>query len=296
MKRYLGSVAGLALLMCLSGCVEESANNNVTPEADSTKTNDEGVAGSVAKVEGEIFSIPSPIQTAILFQKAAVDYNADLVNPASNLERYVNKAQSALNMGVYGTDLAYMSVYEKSQQGLDYFSAIEKLAAQLDIKNNLSANILDRFTNNIDNRDSLFVLNAELYAQANAYLKENEQNETASLILAGGWVEAMHISLSVATAHEGIRSRIGEQKSALGSLIQLLSSETDAQVQQVSAGLTELLAVYDGMESTYTFVKPITDGEARITYINSKSSVTVSDEMLNDLAAKVAEIRGYIIN
>jgi hypothetical protein len=296
MKRNRGFVTGLAVVLLLAGCVEETANNNETPTADSTATSDEGIAGSVAKFEGEIFSIPSPIQTAILFQKANIEFDADLLNSSANKDKYVNKFQGALNMGVYGTDLAYLSVYEKSQMGLDYFTAIEGLAGQLDISSNLDPTLFDRFTNNIDNRDSLYVLNAELYKQANSYLKDNEQNETASLILAGGWIEATHISLDAALENEGIRNRIGEQRSALRSLVQLLSTHDDSQVKQVHQGLSDMVGIYDNMESTYTFVKPITDEDARITYINSKSSVTVTDEMIAELKAKVGEIRGYIIN
>jgi hypothetical protein len=49
------------------------------------------------------------------------------------------------------------------------------------------------------------------------------------------------------------------------------------------------------LESTYSYRKPIVDAETRTTYINSKTSVTVSDELLQSITAQIAKVRTLII-
>jgi len=269
----------------------ETVEQNPVPVIDPDA---EGLAGNIVKYEGEIFSIPSPVQTAILIKNSGIEYNEELLNDVDNTDKYINQFQKAMNMGVYGADLAYLSNFNNTRMSIDYFNAIEELADDLGIKNNIDVGILIRFNKNIEIQDSLYSLNAELYQEANRYLQDNERNDVASLILAGGWIEALHISIDAAYDDEQIRTRVGEQRSALVSLVALLGKFEDTQVVQVRDGLMELVTVYKEMETSYTYVKPITDADDRTTYLNSKSQVDILDEHLARLKESVDAIRNTI--
>ncbi len=300
MKKIRSSLVSYLLLggifIGAIGCAEDNKPQTVTEEPKVEIPDKKGLSSSVVKYKGEIFSIPSPIQTAILIKNANIEYNEELLNDFNNKSKYLTEFQKALNMGIYGADLAYLSNFNNMQLTLEYFAAVDVLSDELDIKNNIDPDILHRFMQNIDVQDSLHALNAELYMAANTYLEDNERNEAASLILAGGWIEAMNFALDMAHVNDDFRSRVGEQKSALNSLVALLSTYDNEQVQQVNSGLKELNDIFNGLANTYSYEKPITDVESKITYLNSKSTVEVSDEDLTSIKNKIEEIRNIIIS
>lgn len=292
LARALGAL--LLSTAFLMACVDESESVEQSP-VPVTGPETEGLAGQIVKFEGEIFSIPSPVQTAILIKNSGVEYNEELLNDVDNTDRYINQFQKAMNMGVYGADLAYLSNFNNTSMSIDYFNAIDGLADDLGIRNNIDAGILIRFNNNIEISDSLYSLNAELYREANRYLQDNERSDAASLILAGGWIEALNISIDAAATDEKIRSRVGEQRSALESLVTLMGKFDDVQVQNVRDGLEKLVSIYQEMETSYTYVKPITDADSHTTYLNSKTEVSISDDHLARIKAQVEGIRNTII-
>ncbi|MEO0405221.1 MAG: hypothetical protein AAF193_10150, partial [Bacteroidota bacterium] len=101
-------------IIALASCGgSDDPQETKTPEEPVIEVNnDNAVGGSVVKMDGEIFSIPSPVQTAILFKKLKVPYHSDILNSLDNAPTYTTRFQKALNLGVYGADLAYLSNYE----------------------------------------------------------------------------------------------------------------------------------------------------------------------------------------
>ncbi|MDG1766472.1 MAG: hypothetical protein P8H98_06735 [Flavobacteriales bacterium] len=279
----------------LVGCAEENTGNeNQEAQEEIQVQSDNAVASNMMKLEGEIFSIPSPVQTAILFRKMKVPYQDELLNSPDAREKYTTRAAKALNLGVYGADLAYLSNYNNNQQKILYFKAIESLSNDLNIRNQIDQAVLDRFAKYVDIPDSLHAVNAELFSAGDRYLKENKEDATATLILAGGWIEGMHIALSAAKTNMALMSRIGEQQSAINSIIALLNKMDDPMKDTLLPQFEELKAVYQELEMTYNFVKPITDTKEKVTYLNSKSEVKMTEEQFAAIQSKVQEIRNII--
>lgn len=300
MKRYRTLVHALpaVALVFLVGCAEEKTTEETSeevPEVSVDEANDNAVTSSLLKLDSEIFSLPSPVQTALLLEKNDIAFKEQLLNDISNQERYINLFKKALNMGVYGADLAYLSNFSNAQMKLDYFKVVDELAGDLDIRNNIDQSIIDRFAANIDNPDSLYALNARLFKAADQYLKQNDDNDIASLILAGGWIEALYLSVDAARTNEALRNRIAEQGIAARSLVNLLSKSEDPQTLELASKLALLASDFKGVEYEYEYVKPITDPSERVTYLNSKSRVEMSDQQLEILTDRVADIRQYII-
>lgn len=259
------------------------------------EANENGLGQSLLKIDKEIFSLPSPVQTAILLKKNTIEYNESLLNDPEAAKRYINQFQKSLNMGVYGADLAYLSNFNNTQSKLDYFKVVEQMVNELDIRSHIDQSLIDRFAKNIDVPDSLYVLNAELFNAADRYLKENNEADVAALILTGGWVESMHLTLGSAELNEDLRNRVGEQVGAARSLAKLLSnldSDLSAELLQRMKGLVD---EFDDVQYNYTYVKPITDASERVTYLNSRSSVDMTDDQLEAIRSKVEEVRAFII-
>lgn len=247
------------------------------------------------KLDREIFSLPSPVQTAILLKKNSVDYEESLVNPVSAEKRYVNRTQKSLNLGVYGADLAYLSSFNNTQLKLDFLKVIEKMATDMDIRSHIDQSLIDRFAQNLDVRDSLYTLNAEIFSAVDRYLKESGESHIAALILTGGWVEAMHLTLGSAITNLEIRGRVGEQASAARSLAKLIRKIDDPQLDELGQHLDRLVESFSDLNRKYEYVKPITDPSERMTYLNSKSSVEINDEQLAEIKRGISTVRSYII-
>lgn len=295
-KVYAPWLMGCALLLSACGGGEQATESDTaaTEEVSIDDANN-AIGQGLLKLDREIFSLPSPVQTAILLQKNAVAYDESLINAIASESRYLNRTQKALNLGVYGADLAYLSNFNNTQLKTDYLRVVEKIATDMDIRNHIDQSLIDRFAMNIDNRDSIYSLNAELFNSVDRYLKESGESHIAALILTGGWVEGMHITLGSAMSNTQVRNRVGEQASAARSLRKLILRMEDPALSELEQMLAELNESFQELEFNYSYVKPITDAAERVTYLNSKSSVTMTDEQLATITERVNAIRNYII-
>lgn len=285
----------IPMLILGVACVENQSSNSDTANADSTNVADNAINGQLVKYDGEIFSIPSPVQSAILIKRSNAKYNPDLLNSPSKASTYLTEYQKALNLGVYGADLAYLSNYGNKQLATDYVKEIEKLSSELDILKFIDNGIMSRFYNNLGNQDSLFVLNSEFYSSGDRYLKNSDRNKVAGLIIAGGWIEALHFSVEVAQTSADIRNRVGEQGKSLNSLIRLLSSYEDSQIAELSTALADLNAVFSTLKVEYKYDKPIDDAANHKTYLKSQTTVVMTDEQLALIREKTSKIRTIVI-
>ena len=62
---------------------KEEDNNDVVVDTDTAKT-------AVLNVGGELFSVPSPIQTAMLIQKSGVSYDKSVLNVSNKANTYTD--------------------------------------------------------------------------------------------------------------------------------------------------------------------------------------------------------------
>ena len=269
---------------------EDNGNNDNVVDVDTAKT-------AVLNVGGELFSVPSPIQTAMLIQKSGVAYDKAILN-VSKANAYTNDFMRALNLGIYGADLGYVSMYNQTQDAIGYLAAVKQLADKLGVSAAFDQQTMKRIETNIANKDSMLVLVGIAYRASDKYLKTNKRTEVSSLILAGGWIESMHFSISAYAVKQSneVKYRIAEQKQALGSIIKLLASNTAPEAIELGKQLSDLAKIYEGIQFKYSFVEPTTDSIKKMTYINSTNEVIVSKEQIDQITAKISEIRTKITN
>ena len=198
---------------------KEAKEEKAANEADTSSS-------QLLRVNGEIFSIPSPIQTAFLIKESGANFNKDMLNPSKNQPNYTTNFKKALNLGVYGADLGYVSLYDQTQEAIKYMQSVKKLADDVGVTGAFDNSLVTRFQNNIGVQDSLLVLVSSAFRASDAYLKNNQRNDISSLILVGGWVESINFAINAdkQKASDAIKRRIVEQKSALQSIIKLLGT------------------------------------------------------------------------
>jgi len=278
----------------LAGC--DGCDRDPKPNPDGPTPPD--TANQVVSVGGALFSIPSPVQTSMLIKETGAKYNNGMLNSAKNAEKYTTKYKKALNVGVYGADVGYVTLYDNSQDALGYMKSVRKLSDELGILGAFDATTIDRFQSNLGKKDSMLAMVGNAYRASDAFLKDKDKNDVGVLILAGGWIETLYFTTTIAqsSSNPRVMERLGEQKYTLDNLIKALNPYRG---QEEIAGLLdqlyELAYDFDAVAVEYKYVKPTTDEANKITTINSTSKVTITKEHLKSISDKIAAIRNTII-
>jgi hypothetical protein len=249
-------------------------------------------------IGGKMFSIPSPIQMVNMIKDKMKTFNEDMTTNPENVANFTTEFKRALNMGIYGADLSYATIYENNTKAVSYLSSIETLSDELGIAGAFDQDLLERFIDNGNNQDSMLVIMAEGYRDGDKFLKENEEHDIATLILTGGWIEAMYFAAVSyeATGNQDIANRIGEQKTALGTIIELLDEyNLEEMYTDLISDLKELKKDFDEIEFNYTFIDPKHNADKHESIIKSKSSVKIGDGILENIIEKVKNIRNGLI-
>ena len=221
-----------ALLLSLAAFFAVSCGDD-QPKDDSTETVEvvENNANNtqLLELDGKVFSIPSPIQTAYLIKGAGVTYNKDILNVPSKVTGYSTNFKKAVNLGIYGADLGYVTLYDQTQDAISFLTAVKTLGDDLGVSSAFDMELVERFEKNIGNQDSVLSLVSEAYKSSDKYLKNNDQNHIGALVLAGGWVESLYFTTNSAemTSNKEIINRVGEQKNTVYNLIKLLTPYYD---------------------------------------------------------------------
>jgi hypothetical protein len=279
----------------ISSCGSSADSDNVEGNDTASLVNSE----KDTRAQNVFYSIPSPIETTSLLKGAGAKYNSSYLNPIDNVSKYSTAAARALNLGVYGTDLSFTSIFDQTQESMLYLRCTNKLATSLGISGAFDEATTSRIEANLENRDSLLTIISDSYWNADSYLKENGQPGVSALIIAGGWIEGLYIATQIANAtkNEDIITRIGEQKISLDNLVGLLDTykTTNDGVNSTFLQLQELKTIYDGIEVKSAETEVSTDKKEGVTTIDNKSSYKLSPEQLKAISEKCAQIRNKII-
>lgn len=283
--------------LIIVSCGETTTNNNNNDISTKHKEAIDSNANLMFSIDGSIFSIPSPIQTAIFISESGADFNTLSINSNENADNYSSDFYKAINLGIYGADLSYTTIYEDNNLSLKYLATIRDIASDIGLENSFDETLMSRFSSNSNNKDSMLVFVSEAFTNADNYLKSNEKNNEAALILTGGWIEAMNI-LAVSyqdTKNIEIKERIAQQKNTLLTVVEMLEKlGTSDDYMDLASDLYELYQYFEEIEYTYEYIAPVTDGKNRITNINSKQIINISDEQLNNIINKLTNIRDEI--
>lgn len=196
-----------------------------------------------------LYQMPTPNELFSLVRSLGNAGNKRALNPASNVEKYATLKSRAFNFGVYSTDLVYASHFKLNVEVARYYLTTKKLADGLGIASAFSDADFVRLEANLTRGDSLEVISNDAYAKAYAKLAEEKMGSMLAIVLAGGWVESMHLIADQITPkgnNDALRTRIAEQKVTLEQLVEMMGEhEADADVASLRKELLAIRSIYD---------------------------------------------------
>jgi len=266
------------------GVIDEIVDNELTPER-------------AEKAQMVFQTIPSPLETASIFQEAGAEYNTDITNPVENVSNYSTNAQKALNFGVYGADLSYANIFDQSQESMFYMNCTKKMSDGLGITSAFDAATMERIEENINNRDSLLTIINDAFWIADAHLKENGQDHLSALIIAGGWIEGLYLgtkSLNLETApNNNLMQRIADQKYSLNNLMELLITYNNPDVIALEQKMKVLQSVFDKIEEKTT--ETTVSNTGGISTIEGGNTLVYEASIITEITKEIDKIRNEII-
>jgi hypothetical protein len=261
----------------------------------------------IKSVEDVVVTVPSPLELSSLLQRSGANFNEKALSAPNDVSKYTTTFKQAVNLGVYGADLGYVTYFKQTQLATNYLRSTTNLANSLSITGAFETSQLERVERNLGNRDSILYIITEQFEATETHLKQVQRADIAALIIAGGWIEGLHLAGSIQNTKDNplIRTRIGELKLSLISVISLLSKFKDREGFQ---GLIDELMALDKLYTEHVKIsydvkpakvtKPAKGENSDLVKVEqgTTSSVEVSEAGLKAIIAKGEAIRKSIVS
>ncbi|MBI3509406.1 MAG: hypothetical protein HY064_02000 [Bacteroidetes bacterium] len=296
-KRFSSVIFLTIVFTALEFSCSDTANNG-NAGSDTTAID---LNKNVVSAQNVFYYVPSPVEMASLLKTAGAKYNKNFLNDPMNAPKYSTTSSRALNLGVYGTDLAFAGIFDEHAETMLYMNCTGKIADALHVSSAFDNDRHSRLENNMNNRDSVLSIITDTYWDCDALFRENHQDEASSLMLAGGWIEGLYLACKVAeeTNSNDIRIRIVEQRSALDKLIVVLDKENNSDVKSIDDQLKSLKKYFDALPKTADGpVKNSTDTLSGVTTVgdDTQKQVSLNDLEFNNILALTTSIRNSVVN
>jgi hypothetical protein len=292
--------AVLLLTLMLASC--RSGGKNAKKEADSLSTSgvNAAVYEEIKQAEKIFYTLPSPLESAMLIKSAGAMFDDNLLNPIENTGNYNTNKSMAINLGVYTCDLSFASLYDQTQLIINYMNAAKKMADGLGILNAIDQEDIDMLEENIHNTDVIMDIVSQTYLNSNSYLEDNGQPAVASMVLTGGWIEGLYISTQLVDMKDfngnKLVGRIIDQKLSIDILIDLLeTSKGHPAIDDLIAQVTKVKVIFDKITLKTTPIRPEYDQTTNVTVLKSEVQADLTPEVFKELSLAVAEIRSNLI-
>ena len=243
---FLIIAAALVVLFSCKGGNKQSAKDEVTADSLNKKL----LATEIREV---IYPLPTPFEMTRMLNDIGANYSTKNMNPANKVERYNTESSKAVNLGIYGADLAYASTYEKQQDIQIYLNAIKTLADQLGITYDYSVLLSDEYKEKLNNKDSLTNIVTNTIYSTYQYLDQKSNPDLAATMITGMWVELMYIATNISQDSynfTGLVNIISKQKASYEKVMELLAQRnSNPDIQTLQAKLEVLRPAFDKVDA-----------------------------------------------
>lgn len=141
-----------------------------------------------------IASIPIPFEIMNKVAGSGLPYKKEMLNPDGNVSKYNTAEGQAVNIGVYGADMAYMIAFERLGESGAYLKSVRMLADAVVIPTVFNEATMNKYQMESDKQDSVQKMMHTSYTRIDSTLQSNERFGLAALVVTGGWVESLYLT------------------------------------------------------------------------------------------------------
>jgi hypothetical protein len=246
----------LLIPMLLTGFAGITSCKNRATVKEQKKVEMEQIKTIEGEIESNVYPLPTSAEVIKMLSDLEVGYIFGISNPVENAKKYFSSTARSVNLGVFGADLSYATIYNIQQEVINYLDAIRSLSGELNMSKIYDETLYDKIKQNFDNRDELIKVLTSAFNDTYTYLSDNDQQELALLVVGGAWVEGMYLTTHVSEAAyqvAGISKNLLEQKKSFELFLELTKPyETDPIVGDFIKKLDPVKKVYEGLGTSLT--------------------------------------------
>ncbi len=204
----------LVVVMILTAAGTYSCQNRGETKKQKTLDSVE-LQGLERQIEENVYPLPTSAEVIRQLTDMDLGYILGATNSPDNANNYVESYNRSVNLGIYGADLSYVTLYNMQQDVINYLTAIRTLALEQNLSKIYDESLYDRVKANFDTRDTLVAILTEAFDNTYSYMVDAGQGNLAMLMVGGAWVEGMYLTLAVSESGghlAGFEATIIEQK------------------------------------------------------------------------------------
>lgn len=238
---------------------------------------------------------PSPMETARIVQKTGAQFDEKNLHSAMAAGNYVTSDKQAINLGIYGADLSYATIFEENAISISYLDVVKSLASELGIGDVLGDDMIERAESNRTRQDSLVSIVSEAFFEMNQKLKANGQEDLSGLLVASGWLESIYLATRYTDqANDDLKKRIAEQKMVMEDVMILVKSyEQSPELANLISAMQPVVDAFNEVNKE-SGESDISKSEGAI-IIGGGPTFSMSDESLAKIANAVASVRNQLV-
>ena len=221
MKKSFTGILVAVMILAVSGLYSCKNRSEAKKEKEAAK---QEMAGLEQTIEENVYPLPTSAEVIKKLTDLDLGYIIGSSNPPANARNYVDTYNRSVNLGIYGADLSYATLYNMQQDVIDYLTAMRGLANDLNLSKIYDESLYDQIKTHFDNRDTLVTILTDAFDRTYGYMVDAGQANMALLVVGGAWVEGLYLTLAVSEsgAHvTGFESVLLEQKKSYDMFIEL---------------------------------------------------------------------------
>jgi len=209
-----------------------------------------------SQIETNVYPLPTSATVIKKLTELEVGYIIGISNPVANAKKYFDSQSRAKNLGVYGADLSYATLYNQQQDVINYLDVIRSLSNELNMAKVYNEDLYAQIKKNVDNKNELVNILTKEFNDIYAFLSENDQQPLALLVVGGAWVEGMflttHVSEAAYQAPDFSRVLL-EQKKSFDTYLEITKPYlNDASISDFVKLMEPVKKVYEGIGTSLT--------------------------------------------
>jgi hypothetical protein len=253
MKKIFAGILFTLLIISLTGltsCKQKKA------EKEKEAAEKKEVEKFKKEIPSNVYPLPTSAEVIKMLTELEVGYNFGITNPIENVKKYFQSSKRAINLGVFGADLSYVTLYNMNQEVIRYLDGIRSLANELNMSEVYDENLYEKIKQNVDNKNELVNILTKAFNDTYAYLSDNDQQSEALLVVGGAWVEGMYLTTNISAAAyqvAGISRVLLEQKKSFELYLEITEPYlSDPIVGDFVKILDPVKKVYEGLSTSLT--------------------------------------------
>ena len=238
----------------------------------------------------------SSVEMAGLIQELGVPFSSEYLLTSNHISRFTSEFDRTFVIGLLVSDLGYLNIYDQLTDIENLIPMLKRLADDVHVGHLIDYTTIKRLAGSKTDPDSLMYLSIVSFSNIDKYWREHKRSDLSTLLISGVWLEELYLATQVIkqTENERLKERIGEQKTILKDLLEMMGRyKSNKNFASLITEFEKIKKAYEGVVISYQFgeaVQKTGNSKAEIEE-NTLSTVQITKKQLTAIIKATEEVR-----